>query len=230
MQNPISQITMATMGATFLALVAVSAPANADQYSFNNADFDTTISTSSPPPILDTLLQGSSTNAPFGLTQFNSSTYTQIDLTTGQITFNTDPTAFNSQANPGYISFSGTGSDSNNAIFGSASGTGISNLTTGKQTFNATAIITGGEGNFSGATGELTISFSGNALSGVEPPFRGDLLVSGSFTTPTATVPEPVTVTPLVDIGLTAAILLYWRLRRSVSSHEEAKSEATVNL
>jgi len=232
MQNPISKLTMATatVGATLLALLAVSAPANAEtQYLFNKADFNTTVNViSRQSGILDVVVQGSSTNAPFGLTQFFGPNYTQLDFTTGQITFNTDPAAFGLQADPGYIMFSGTGSDSSNAIFGTASGTGTGffdfNSMTGEQTsnsmFNSTAIITGGEGIFSGATGQLTFSFSGKALPSTTPSFGGDLLVSGSFTTPTATVsepvpvPEPVPVTPLADIGLGAAILLHWRLRR----------------
>jgi hypothetical protein len=220
MQNLITKLAIATVGVTFFSQGVVSAPALAETtYLFDNADYDITLNvTGSPAPgILNLFIAGDSINAPFGLTQFLSNTYTQLDPT-GLITFDTNPTAFNLQSSPGFVKFSGTGSDSNNEISGDARGNGFVNLATGEQEFNSIATITDGEGRFSGAVGQLTFSFSGIALSSTLTSFRGHLLVSGSLSTPTATVPEPSTVQALLGIGVIGVgVLLRQRNHRSAS-------------
>ena len=152
---------------------------------------------------------GKSTDAPYGLTQYDGLVYAQTDLNTGFLTFNSDPATVGLEDQPfGYIVFSGSG---NNKLFGTADATAqidFKNLTAaGSGIIN----ITGGEGIFTGASGIL--DFSEDDIVNPEPTFpslRGVASVSGTI----QAVPEPGTVTGmLVSIGAIGAGVLRHRRR-----------------
>jgi len=79
-------------------------------------------------PIGDGLSQSielaTSDEAPYGLTQYEGLIYAQTDPATGGFIFNTDPLVFGlPNLPPGYITFSGEGTD--NKLYGSATASAI---------------------------------------------------------------------------------------------------------
>lgn len=128
-----------------------------------------------------------SSNAPYGLTQYKGLIYAQTDPATGGLRFDTNPATFGlPNLRMGDIVFEGE--DSDNKLRGTATAAVTfdrKNLTGGGS---GTLTITGGEGLFAGATGTLAfsevdeLSPDPNALS-----LNGKALVTGSI----QTVPEP---------------------------------------
>ena len=119
-----------------------------------------------------------STDAPYGLTEYNGLVYTLTDFSTGLFTFNTDPAAIGLEGDfpEGFIEFSGSGA---NKISGTAT---------------ATALI-----DFQNLTG----SGSGTLFDTISPdptdPIRGQALVTGTI----EVVPEPATgIGTIVGVGL----------------------------
>lgn len=95
-----------------------------------------------------------SDEAPYGLTQYQGLIYAQTDTATGGLIFNTDPLIFGlPNLPPGYITFSGEGTD--NKLYGSATASAIFDLESLTGQGSGTLTITGGEGLFAGATGTL---------------------------------------------------------------------------
>lgn len=160
-------------------------------------------------PITDDVSQvfesGVSTDAPYGLTEYQGLVYAQIapdnDPTTDELSFNSDPAKYGLEGYPyGYIVFEGD--SSSNKLFGTADATtkiDYENLTAqGSGILN----ITGGEGIFNGASGVL--DFSENDIVPLDPsdPLIGKALVSGSI----EAVPEPgAGIGTLVGMGAIAA-------------------------
>jgi hypothetical protein len=169
------------------------------------------------PDVLEVTISGSTTDAPYGLTQFNGLIYGQIDFTTGRGTFNSDPTVFGLQGLPeGFIGLSGSGND---RVFGTDTATSLIDFTTLAVNASANVTITGGEGRFEGATGQLTLSEIGTFSTDPTVPYRANISVNGSF----QTVPEPKTDTTLLSIGAIGAGVLLYRRSRSLGCtyHEQ---------
>lgn len=186
-------------------------------YQFN-ATYDT-VGTSDFDPLNPTapeqvIFSGSSTNAPYGLTEFEALRYSQFDLATGTFVITSDPTIIGLEdVVDGYIILEGNDGD---RLVGNYSGSGIvdfqNNTTTESYTFN----ITGGEGIFTDATGTLDAEAFNILPADVgEPPntFISQRSFSGSFQTP-QTTPESTSVVTLIGIGVGASFLLYRRYRK----------------
>ncbi|MEH2384723.1 MAG: hypothetical protein V7K14_02780 [Nostoc sp.] len=158
------------------------------------------------PNLQQIFVPGSSTDAPYGLLQTNSLSYSQTNFATGFYSFNTEPTAFGLQGFPsGYITFQESGSS--DKLFGAASGTGLIDFATLTVKSSGTVNIIGGEGIFRGATGTLAFSQIQPLSLQVGVALKGRFTVNGSF----QTVPEPKTVTPLMGIGVMGVYLLMRR-------------------
>lgn len=189
-------------------------------YTFN-ANYDTlntsrVISSS----VSEAFITGESNDAPYGLNKINGLTYTQIDLSTGIFSFNTDPTTFDLQGIPlGSIMFSGSGSDK---LFGTDSATGIIDLNNLTATASGTFTITGGEDVFRGATGTLTFSEVDTLSLDPNAPFTGRAAVNGTI----QIVPEPKT--DIMPFSMGALILAGVLLRRH-SRYRQDKSQSVGN-
>ena len=105
-------------------------------------------------------------------------------MTTGEIPFESDPTAFGLQGPISTATFFGEGSDRLFATF-----SGKSSLVT--NTSSGTIDIFGGEGRFNGATGTLNFLEQVTPLSPLS--FRGQATLSGTIRTSQA-IPEPGTI------------------------------------
>ena len=144
-------------------------------------------------------ITGQSTDAPYGLTSTRLTDYGLTDLATGTITFGPDAAEFGLQNLPsGNLTYFGLGSDQ---LFGTNTGTAKLDFQNLVGTATGTVNITGGSGRFSGATG--IFSFVENDILNQDQtaPFKGQLVLSGSFQTPQA-VPESRNITALVSMGV----------------------------
>lgn len=170
-------------------------------------------------PLQDGLSQSielaTSDNPPYGLSQYQGLIYAQTDPATGGLTFNTDPLAFGlPDLPPGYITFSGEGTD--NKLFGSATASAIFDRENLTGQGSGTLTITGGEGLFAGATG--TLDFSEIDQLNPDPSvlsINGKAQITGSI----KAVPEPgAELGTLVGTGgLIFATILLRRRRRAVA-------------
>lgn len=139
-----------------------------------------------------------STDAPYGLTEYNGLVYTLTDFSTGLFTFNTDPAAIGLEGNfpEGFIEFSGSGA---NKISGTASAAALIDFQNLTGSGSGTLVITGGEGIFSGATGVLDFFENDTISPDPTDPIRGEALVTGTI----EVVPEPATgIGTIVGVGL----------------------------
>lgn len=147
-------------------------------------------------------VSGTSTDAPFGLNTINDFTYTQINPVTGVYRINSNPEIFGLQNRPLGQFTLGSG---NNKLFGTGDVNGaidFNNLTSqGLGIFT----ITGGEGLFKGATGELKFSETSKVSFEPNTPNQTRINLAGTFTAfSSQKVPEPNTNIPLVGICLAA--------------------------
>ncbi len=185
-------------------------------YTFN-ASYDTvgrsTFDPSNPTAPEQVIFSGLSTNAPYGLTEFNALIYSQFNQTEASFTTNSNPKVIGLQdGKDGYIIL---GVSNNNQLFGTYSGSGRVDFQNNTTIESGTFTITGGEGIFTGATGTLsTDAFNILPTVGEDPStFISQRSFSGSFQTLRA-VPESRSVVALVGIGVGASFLLYHRHRR----------------
>ncbi len=156
-----------------------------------------------------------SDEAPYGLTQYQGLIYAQTDTATGGLIFNTDPLIFGlPNLPPGYITFSGEGTD--NKLYGSATASAIFDLESLTGQGSGTLTITGGEGLFAGATGTLDffevdqLNSDPNILS-----INGKAQITGSITA----VPEPGSALgTLVGTGSLIGASVLLRRRRAIAS------------
>lgn len=151
---------------------------------------------------------GINIDAPYGLTNFVNTNYSELNPSTGVIKFSPDPATFNLQNLPiGSITYFGSTS---NKLFGTVSGTGLIDFQNLVGNVSDTITITGGEGQFNGASG--TLSFVENNTISPDPtaPTKGKNLVSGNIIVPTK-VPESDTTTAIVSFGLIGATTLLRR-------------------
>jgi hypothetical protein len=122
---------------------------------------------------------GTDENAPFDLTTLTGSTYLLRNTVTGEFITNTDPTLLGKTNPPfGIQSFVISSDNGIDKLFGTESAEGIvyPNFTVSNE---GTITITGGEGIFAGATGELSFIERGNFT---QTGYVGTLDVSGEIT------------------------------------------------
>ena len=123
--------------------------------------FETTynVSSTSEPITQDvsvTSLSGESSDAPFGLTKVSGLTYSQVDLVTGKLRFNTNPATFGLEGLPlGSVTLFG---DNNNKLSGTNNAIGRIDFTSLKGTAKNIFTIAGGEGLFENATGIVILN------------------------------------------------------------------------
>ena len=177
------------------------APAKAQTTYPFNADYDILATARDLTPNLEQIvLSGLSTNAPYSLINLDSLSYSQTNFTTGEYSFNTEPTAFGLQdVSSGYVTFSGSDGDK---LFGTESGTGLIDFNTLTVKSSATVSITGGSGRFQGATGTLISSQIQPLSLQVGVDLKGQAQISGSV----RTVLEPGTTTALLGMSLIGCI------------------------
>ncbi|MBD1929968.1 PEP-CTERM sorting domain-containing protein [Trichocoleus sp. FACHB-90] len=184
-----------------------------------SANYDL-LATSSPitPEVLAASISGESTDALYGLSQISGLNYAQIDFTTGLFRFNTDPTTFGLQNLP-FGEFVFFGSGSNNKLFATENDTGMIDFETLRVTASGVFTITGGEGIFTGAIGQLalfeeyTLSLDPTVPTRVKASLNGSIQVFAS-----QTVPEPRTAMALVGMGVISTGVLVCRRKLQSTS------------
>lgn len=148
-----------------------------------------------------------STDAPYGLTKFVKMNYIQRNDDAGVQTIVADATDLGIEGLPILSdTFFGSGDDK---LFATTTGTVTQNFEDFTTSISGTTTIVGGEGNFAGATGTLTLSentiFDPNATT--EPTTTGTAILDGSFTVPQK-VPEAGNSKTIFGIGMIGAGLL----------------------
>ena len=138
---------------------------------------------------------GESTDAAYGLTNFTSNTYGRFDPTTSTTTFNADPAVFGLEDEPVLSDRYYGGS---NELFGTASDMATFNFEESTVSGGGTITITGGEGIFENATGQITFT-QNDRLTSTDPtePFRGRATLNFSV----EAVPEPSSVLGVLAVG-----------------------------
>lgn len=202
-------ISVVTVAATLLVGSVASASAQTIDLPFT-ATFSsiTTLEPTTVPSVFRATDIATSPDAPYGLTRFINVNFAQVNLTTGEIPFSADPTAFGLQEPISTATFFGEGSDRLFATF-----TGTASLVT--NTSSGTIDIFGGEGKFSGATGTLNFLEQVTPLSPMS--FSGKAILSGTIQTQQP-VPEPGTIAAtLVVLGVEGMNLLLRRRNSKVA-------------
>lgn len=144
-------------------------------------------------------ITGSNPNAPYGLTNFSSTNYSQFNPATGTFTFVPDAAQFGVQGLPiGMDMYFGANGDK---LVGLSNATAVIDSANGLLNGSGTVTITGGEGRFAGATGFFSFTESEPLNTDPTAPLRGRAFLKGSFQIP-KTVPEPRTDMTLVSAGL----------------------------
>jgi hypothetical protein len=168
------------------------------KFSFNatyhNTFFFTPIKSQFPFNTSVVSFAGTSSNAALGLKNIRGITYSQVNLLTGEISFNTDPTLYNlTNFSSGLITFEGL----NNSIFGTDKATGALNFDTLEATILGTFTLTGGTGQFQGATGVLNFAETNQLAIDPTKPSTGKANVNGVFQTQKVPEAKPITIESL---------------------------------
>lgn len=165
------------------------------------------------PNISEVTVTGKSTDAPYGLTNLDVRTYSQLDPTTGVVTFNADPATFGLENLP--VLFDTIQSTDDGEQLFSITSEIDARIDFQQQTLSGTGTqtVTGGTGRFAGATGELTFRQTDVLNPNPTAPSSGQAFVTGSFETPEA-VPEPRTEATLAVVGAIGAGFLLRRQRQ----------------
>ncbi len=187
-------------------------------YNFT-VDYNTLLTTdptfkSDIPGVSKITIQGTSSDAPYGLNNFTSIDYSQFNPNTNIATFYGDPAKLGIKGAPigGDKYFGG----SNELIGISEIGDDMAKFGPGTVAGSGTISIKDGTGIFKGAQG--TVKFIENDVLGSDPtqPSKGKATLTFSFTTPKS-VPEPKTDAAIVGMGAIGTSLLL-RRRRLVKS------------
>lgn len=162
--------------------------------------------------VFKSTVTGESNDAPYGLTKLMKMNYIETDENTGVQTIATDAAEFGIEGLPILSeTFFGNGDDK---LFASTTGTVIPNFEDFTTSISGTTTIVGGEGNFAGATGSLTLAentiFDPNATT--EPSTTGTAVLTGSFTVPQR-VPEAGNTKTIFAIGMIGTSLLLHKRR-----------------
>jgi hypothetical protein len=157
-----------------------------------NAVYETEVTVTSIPnsDVVKASVTGTNSNAPYGLTNFVSENYSRIDPQTGIGTFSANPEDLG--LDPAVFplltdEFFGSGDDK---LFGFSQITALFDFQTFTVSGEGTIDITGGAGKFTGATGTLSFTESGNFDPNPTAPILGEAVISGSFQVPHQ-IPEP---------------------------------------
>lgn len=159
-------------------------------------------------------VSGTSTDAPFGLNTLSDFVYSQINPTTGVYRFNNNPEVFGLQNRPTVPFTLGSGT---NKLFGTSDVNGVINIQNLTEQGSGIFTITGGEGLFQGATGQLkyfgtsTVSFDPNT------PNRTKVNLAGTFTA-SQKIPESNTNMALIAISLAASCYGIKKYKRKYST------------
>jgi hypothetical protein len=163
-------------------------------------------------------ITGNSSDAAFGLTNFESNTYGKLveaTPTTQSFEFNANPAQFGLKDLPmlGDRYFGGS-----NELFGKASDRAKVDFGVGTVAGGGTITLTKGTGLLENASGQITFT-QNDKLDPTAPPgtpVKGEAILKFSVTTPRS-VPEPTGTTSLIGIGLTGAVLMLKRHHRKGS-------------
>lgn len=199
---------------TLLGVALSGAKATAQTtYPFNVTYNTSVVLTPVTPEVSEASVSGLNPNAPYGLTNFTSTNYSQFNPATGAFRFIPDAAQFGLEGLPvGVDKFFGVGDDQ---LFGSSNATAVINNATGTLDGTGTITITGGSGRFVGATGVLNFSETEPLAQDLTAPLKGQAFLTGSFQTPQK-VPEPTINLVFIGVGVTAAgFLLRQRRLRS---------------
>lgn len=155
---------------------------------------------------------GETTDAPYGLNNFISINYIKRNDDTGVQTIVSDATEFGIEGLPILTNtFFGNG---DNKLFATSTGSVTRNVEALTASVSGTTTIVGGEGDFKGATGTLTLSqntiFNPNATT--TPSTTGTAVLTGSFTVPQK-VPEAGNAKTIFAIGIIGTGLLLHKRR-----------------
>ena len=168
----------------------------------------TTLEPTSVPNVFRATDIATSTNASYGLNRFVNVNFATVNLTTGEIPFESDPTAFGLPGSISTATFFGEGSDRLFATF-----SGKASLVT--NTSSGIINIFGGEGRFNGATGTLNFLEQVTPLSPVS--FRGQATLSGTIRT-SQQIPESGTIAAMLGVlGLERISFLLRRRKDKVT-------------
>lgn len=171
------------------------------------------------PDVSQITVLGESADAPYGLTNLISKSYTRLDSATGVTTAGSDAAQFGLEGLPILTDiFFGS---SNDSLLGTSTATAVADVQNLTATASGTVTITGGSGRFSDAKGTLLVLDNYTLSPDPTAPLRGQASVNGSFQT-FQKVPEPRTTTTLVGIGLMGAGLLLRRHRLRSSALQKS--------
>jgi hypothetical protein len=164
-------------------------------------------------------LNGTSADAPYGLTNIASESYSRLDPVTGITTTGLDAAEFGINGLPILTDvFFGSG---DNKLFGTSTATAVADLPNLTASASGTFTITGGSGEFTAATGTLQISDTYTLSLDPTAPIKGLASVSGSFQT-FQKVPEPNAGIGMV-LGICGIGLFLKRQRKQISSQLQLK-------
>ena len=155
--------------------------------------------------VFKSTVTGESKTAPYDLTNFIKMNYIERNDDAGMQTIVADATELGIEGLPILSdTFFGRGNDK---LFATTTATVTQNFKDFTTSISGTTTIAGGEGNFEGATGSLTLSentiFNPNATT--EPSTTGTAVLTGSFTVPQK-VPEAGNSATLIGMGIIGAV------------------------
>ncbi len=188
---------------------------------FNFDTFYDTEVTLQPTPsgLTKASITGSNPNAPYGLTNFTSTNYSQFNPTTGTFTFVPDAAQFGVQGLP--VGMDMYFSSNGDKLFGLSNATAVIDSANGVLNGSGTVTITGGEGRFVGATGLFNFTETEPLNEDPTAPLKGRAFLKGSFQIP-KTVPEPRTDMGLVSVGLIAITFLMRQYKYTVKQKAQS--------
>jgi hypothetical protein len=163
-------------------------------------------------------ITGTSEDAAFGLSNFESNTYGKLVNDTGatqEFKFNANPTAFGLQNLPvlGDRYFGGS-----SELFGTADDSAKIDFVAGTVSGGGTITLTGGTGVFDNASGQITFTQQDKLDPTVPPgtPVQGEAILK--FTVNAQKVPEPTTTAALASTGVIGVGSLLRRNKRKATS------------
>jgi hypothetical protein len=158
-------------------------------------------------------ITGTNPNAPYGLTNFSSTNYSQFNPVTGTFTFVPDAAQFGVQDLPvGMDMYFGANADK---LFGLSNATAVIDNVNSVLNGSGTVTITGGEGRFAGATGLFNFTETEPLNEDPTAPLRGRAFLKGSFQIP-KTLPEPRTDVALFSVELIGIACLMRQYRNNL--------------
>ena len=167
------------------------------------------------PNVSKASISGFNPNAPYGLTNFTSTNYSQFNPQTNTFTCVSDALQCGLEGIPvGTDVYFGSGEDK---LFGNSNATAVINLTNGTLNGSGTVTINGGAGRFNNATGILNFSETESLNQDPTAPLKGRAFLSGNI----EIVPEPkAEMGTLVGIGaIAASFLIRQRSRKAISTY-----------